>query len=407
MAAMPSPSTSPAKPPNGIVKLLLVGAGHAHLQVLARLAQERPAHLDVTLLTPYPYLSYSAMAPGVLAGHYSSEDNQIRLSPWLKRSGARMVQGRAQRIDTAERRVHFQVRPQDPTPAPLGYDLLSLDVGSTYNPDWLDQHLPGAREHALLLRPLERLLRLWDDVLPLAHSRPLSLAVVGAGAAGCETVLAIAQRLANTPHPHRLSVVAGPAGVLPQAPAGVQRRMLRQLKRWGITVLPQACVGMTDGEVLLDGGGRLQCDVPLLAIGGQAPQWLDDSGLALSDSGRVLVDMHQRSASHADVFAAGDVSQRQDGHWPTNGVQAVSAGLALAENLIATANGAPLCPHRPPTHSLSLIGCGRGRAIAHWGPLHAEGGWVWRWKERIDRAWMARWQLPTDAPPSRHAPSRF
>jgi hypothetical protein len=52
MAAMPSPSTSPAKPPNGVVKLLLVGAGHAHLQVLARLAQERPAHLDVTLLTP-------------------------------------------------------------------------------------------------------------------------------------------------------------------------------------------------------------------------------------------------------------------------------------------------------------------------------------------------------------------
>lgn len=404
MLASPHP---PAKPPSGIVKLLLVGAGHAHLQVLARLAQDRPAHLDVTLLTPYPSLSHSAMVPGVLAGHFARDECQIRLSPWLKRSGARVVQGRAYRIDTTARQVHFQLRPQDPEPTPLGYDLLSLDVGGTYNPDWLDHHLPGAREHALLLRPLERLLRLWGDVLTLANSRPLSLAVVGAGAAGCEIALAMAQRLANTPHTHRLSLVAGPDGVLPQAPAGVQRRMLRQLKHRGITVLPQACVGVTESEVLLDGGGRLQCDVPLLAIGGQAPQWLASSGLALSDSGRVLVDTHLRSPSHPEVFAAGDVSQRQDGHWPANGVQAVRAGLSLAENLIAAASGAPPRAHRPPTHSLSLIGCGGQHAIAHWGPLHAEGAWIWRWKERIDRAWMARWQLPTDAPPSRYEPSRF
>lgn len=404
---MPPSPTPQAKPPSGIVKLLLVGAGHAHLQVLARLAQQRPTHLDVTVLTPYPYLSHSAMAPGVLTGHYSADESQIRLSPWLKRSGARVVQGRAQRIDTTERLLHFQVRPQDPTPAPLPYDLLSLAMGSGYNPDWLDQHLPGAREHALLLRPLERLLRLWDDVLAIAHSRPLSLAVVGAGATGCEMVLAMAERLNNTPHTHRLSLVAGPAGVLPQAPAGVRRRMLRQLKRHRVTVLPQACVGMSAAEVLLEGGGRLQCDVPLLAIGGQAPQWLASSGLAISEGGRVLVDAQQRSLSHPDVFAAGDVCQRQEGKWPSNGAQAVHAGLILAENLIAAASGTPLRDHHPSARSLSLIGCGGHHAIAHWGPLHAEGGWVWRWKERIDRTWMARWQLPTDAPPSRHELSRF
>jgi NADH dehydrogenase FAD-containing subunit len=404
---MSSSAPRAARPPSGILKLLLLGAGHAHLQVLARLAQDRPAHLDVTVLTPYPYLNYSAMAPGVVAGHYQSAECQIRLSPWLQRSGARVVQGRAQHIDTAQRLVHYNVRPQDPTPAPLSYDLLSLDLGGGYNPDWLDQHLPGAREHALLLRPLERFVRLWDDVLTLAQRKPLSLAVVGAGAAGCETTLALAHRLRATPHPHRLSLVAGPAGVLPQAPLGVQQRVLRQLKRQGVTVLPQACVGVAAGEVLLDGGGRLQCDVPLLAVGGQAPQWLAATDLACSDSGRVRVDAQQRSISHPEVFAAGDVCQREDCTTAPNGVQAVRAGLALAHNLVAAATGAPLRTHRPPRHSLSLIGCGVGHAIAHWGPLHAEGAWVWHWKTRIDRAWVARWQLPTDAPPSRYEPSRF
>lgn len=404
---MPSSPTPPAKPPSGIVKLLLVGAGHAHLQVLARLAQDRPAHLDVTLLTPYPYLSYSAMVPGLVAGHYSSDECQIRLSPWLKRSGARVVQGRAVHIDTAQQRVHHLVRAQDPEPAALAYDLLSINVGCGYPPEWLDQHLPGAREHALPLRPLERFVRLWQDLLALAERQALSVAVIGGGAAGCETALALAQRLNATTHSHRLSLIAGAAGLLPKAPAGLRQRMLRRLKRQGITVLPQHCIGMTAGEVLLDGGGRLQCDAPLLAIGGQPPSWLGASGLALSDDGRLRVNAHQQSVSHAHVFAAGDVSHRDDGPFPSSGVYALRAATTLAENLIAAATGAALREHRPSPLSLNLLSCGAGHAIAHWGPLHAEGAWAWHWKERIDRAWMARWQLPTDAPPSRHEPSRF
>ena len=404
---MPPSPTPQAKPPSGIVKLLLVGAGHAHLQVLARLAQDRPTHLDVTVLTPYPYLTYSAMAPGLVAGHYSADECQIRLSPWLKRSGARVVQGRAVHIDAAGRRVHHRSRPQDPEPAPLSYDLLSLDLGCGYNPDWLDQHLPGARAHALPLRPMERFVHLWQDVLALAERKALSVAVIGGGAAGCEMALALAQRLSATSHAHRLSLIAGQAGVLPHAPTGLQRRMLRRLKRQGVTVLPQSCVGVGDGEVLLDGGGRLQCDAPLLAIGGQAPAWLADSGLAISDDGRVRVNAHQQSVSHPEVFAAGDVCHRNDGPFAPNGVYALRAGLPLAENLIAAATGAPLREHRPSPRSLNLLSCGAGHAIAHWGPLHAEGAWVWHWKDRIDRAFMARMQLPSDSPPSTHEHSRL
>jgi selenide,water dikinase/sulfide:quinone oxidoreductase len=37
-----------------------------------------------------------------------------------------------------------------------------------------------------------------------------------------------------------------------------------------------------------------------------------------------------------------------------------------------------------------LLATGDGRAIASRGPFGAEGAWAWRWKDRIDRAFIAR-----------------
>ena len=69
---------------HGIKKLLLLGAGHAHVHVLASLAQHRPADLDVTVLTPFAYQTYSGMTPGFVAGHYSETECRIELEPLVR-----------------------------------------------------------------------------------------------------------------------------------------------------------------------------------------------------------------------------------------------------------------------------------------------------------------------------------
>jgi NADH dehydrogenase FAD-containing subunit len=112
----------------------------------------------------------------------------------------------------------------------------------------------------------------------------------------------------------------------------------------------------------------------------------------LSASGHVQVNPFQQSTSHANVFAAGDVAHRVDQAHPRSGVYAVRAGPPLAHNLLAAHEGLPLKPHLPPRHSLNLLSCGTGHAIASYGPLHLEGGWVWAWKDRIDQGFMARYR---------------
>ena len=54
--------------------LVLVGGGHAHVEVLRQLALNPPADVDVALFDPSPSVWFPSMLPGVIAGHYDSND---------------------------------------------------------------------------------------------------------------------------------------------------------------------------------------------------------------------------------------------------------------------------------------------------------------------------------------------
>lgn len=378
---------------SGIKKLILAGGGHAHVHVLARLAEHRPADLNVIVVTPYPWQTYSGMVPGFVAGRYTTEECQIPLEPLIKAAGAKWIQGRCTGIDTAKKMVRVETGPANAAEAhTLPYDWLSLDVGGVMERDRLEASMPGAATHALLVRPIEAFATLWPKVVQLGESRPLSVAVIGAGAGGIELILAAEQRFRQSLHPgSRFTLVAGASPVASAYGTGVQKRVLRRLKARGITVLQENCVGVEAGLVRLSSGATLACDVPIAAVGNHAPAWLRDTGLGLSEDGFVQVNAFQQSVTHESVFAVGDVCQRVDQPHPRSGVYAVRAGPPLYENLMAAHDRKPLKPYQPQARSLNLISCGAGHAIASWGPFHAEGHWAWLWKDHIDREFMARY----------------
>lgn len=52
-------------------RLVLLGGGHAQINVLANLAERPLAGCDIRLVTPYQRQIYSGMLPGWIAGYYT------------------------------------------------------------------------------------------------------------------------------------------------------------------------------------------------------------------------------------------------------------------------------------------------------------------------------------------------
>ena len=373
-----TPSTEAAP----LRELLLLGGGHTHVEVLRQFAMLRQPGWRLTLVARESEAAYSGMLPGLLAGHYRPEECHVDLGPLCRLAGARLIRAAASAVDASARLVHCAGRP------PLGYDLLSIDVGSTP----VVGAIAGAAQHGLPVKPVDQLLaRLASFELLPAIGQRRHVVVVGGGAGGVELCLALRHRLAAAEL--RFALVADSETILPNHAAGARRHLLAALEQAGVALhLGKAARAIDADSLTLADGERLACDLAILATGAVAPAFLADSGLALDARGFVRVAETLRSVSHDGVFAAGDCAAFADRPLPKSGVYAVRQGPLLAANLRRWAQGQALKPYLPQRRTLALIGTGPRHAVASYGPLSFAGDWVWRWKDRIDRRWMAMYQ---------------
>lgn len=363
--------------------LLLLGAGHAHLDLLAQLARAPLVGVQVVLVAPYPRQLYFARMPALVAGRCAVDDCAIALPELVQRAGVRWLQASVSALHADARMVLLDNGTE------LAFDWLSINTGAVQDREVLEAAMPGARTHALFLRPFEGFAALWPRVAAMGDERALRMAVIGGGAAGVELSLALRQRL-----PHcAVTLVCGDHAPCPTWAPAAQARLLRALKRRAVTVLQARATGFHDGEVLLDNGARLACDVPVLAVGTQAPRWLQGSGLALNDAGFVAVNGSLQSTSHPSVFACGDVSNCAEHPHARDGVHATAAGATLVRNLTASARGTPLRPQHPPALALRFVALGDGSAMASWGQWSVQGRWVGAWKSLREQRYLRRYAL--------------
>lgn len=363
------------------MRLLLVGGGHSHLAVLKSFGDAPPAGVSLTLLSPGRYALYSGMIPGLVAGHYRLEDCRIDLAPLADRAGASFLEDSAVEIDPARCDVTTARGER------LPYDLLSLDVGSE------GTAAPGAGP-ALRVRPIELFLRNWQRLRESARRGEVArIAVVGGGAAGIELLLAMQ---------HALSPAAVQFALFSDSPVlaghgeSTRRIVSRILAERGIEVhAGRKVLAAVAGGLEVEGGGRFEAQATVWATGARAPAWIAACGIGTDPLGFVEVSDALQSRSHPEIFAAGDVATLAGKAGPKSGVIAVRQGPALARNLRLALAGRALQPFRAPARTLALISCGDRYAAASWGPLALRGAWLWRWKDRIDRRFVARYRVDT------------
>jgi selenide,water dikinase len=197
----------------------------------------------------------------------------------------------------------------------------------------------------------------------------------------------------------RFALITDQAQLLPQHAPAVRARFGQLLvAREVVLHLASGAIAVEAGTVIVTHQRRIAVDRILWATSAAVQPWLAASGLACDERGFVLIDDRLRSTSHPFVFAAGDCATQAAHRRPKSGVFAVRQGPPLATNLRRMLRGEPLRRFVPQREALSLISTGGRHAVASRGVLVLEGDWVWRWKDRIDRHFMARYRPPKAAP---------
>jgi selenide,water dikinase len=319
-----------------------------------------------------------------VSGHYSFAQCHIDLEQLCARAKARFVTDRVGKLDLPAKRAQCE------SGEAMDYDVLSLDIGST--PPVAD--IRGAERYGVPVKPVERFLAAWREILADVGRRSIYILTVGGGAGGVELTLSMQHRARGAGARAVFCVVTDSEAILPGHATGVRRRMERVLRARDVSCYARSRVTEIDaGVARLADGSPIPADYVVWATGAAAPAWLREAGLAADERGFVLVSATLQSRSHPEVFAAGDVATMEGHPRPKSGVFAVRQGLPLARNLRHALTGRKLEPYRPQPTALALISTGDKHAIASWGPLAWEGDWVWRWKDRIDQRFMDRYRL--------------
>lgn len=375
--------------------LLLLGGGHSHVAVLKRFGMKPLPGVRLSLISRDVHTPYSGMLPGLIAGHYSFDETHIDLAPLARFAGARLFHDEVIGLDLAARQVICRNRP------PVAYDLLSIDIGSTPRMN----EVPGAAGNVVPVKPINRFLAEWQrlEERVLDSEDELQIGVVGAGAGGVEILLAAQFRLEQARAARgrdarslTFHLFTDTNEILPSYNARVRRKFSRVLAERGVHVhTGNAVTEVSPGQLKCADGSIFALDEILWVTPAGAAPWLQESGLALDPQGFILVNDYLQSVSHPEVFAAGDVAVMVHHPRPRAGVFAVRQGKPLAHNLGAALCGSKLKPYKPQRAFLSLISTGDKYAVAARNGFVAEGKLIWRWKDRIDRRFMRKYnELP-------------
>ena len=373
-------------------RLILVGAGHAHVEVLRTFAMQQP-DAELTLISPHSHAVYSGMVPGFIAGQYRLSDIRIDAAALAARANARFIRSRVTAVDVSNRRLQLEGYPD------LSYEYASFDIGST--PAAQDRIRNAKR--AIPVKPIEIAVDGIGSILneseaSATHTQTRHVVVVGAGPGGVEVAFAVATRLASTNASTTLCDRAQhPVAARGDRTSAVVEKALAEatvkyVGAYDVTSVDENGVHSSDGRTL-------PADLVVWATGAAAPQIFADSGLSVDDRGFLLVDQTLRSVDDPKIFGAGDCASLCDHpDLAKAGVYAVRQGPILAKNLAAVLGGTKTTPFRPQSHFLSLLNTGDGRAILSYRSHAIHNRLAWRLKDRIDRRFIERYRLPSLVP---------
>lgn len=279
---------------NSVRKVVILGGGYAGVMSANRLARTLGSKVHVTLVNPIAEFVERLLLREVAARADSATATRHMVAGLLN-PAVRVRVGSATNIRPVEREVDG-VDSGSGLPWTLAYDELvyAIESGAVLNP------VPGVQEFAHDLSSLEQAHKLRTAIAALPAGK--TVLVVGGGTTAIEMVTELAVARPDLALNIITSSLLAPT-VSPKARdyVGDSRAMRR------VDIIENTPITEVTRHGLLTADGRtVAADCIVWAASFAVPQLATNSGLAVDEAGRLLVNSAMRSTVHPNILGAGD-----------------------------------------------------------------------------------------------------
>ncbi|WP_290771934.1 MULTISPECIES: NAD(P)/FAD-dependent oxidoreductase [unclassified Exiguobacterium] len=340
-------------------RILLIGAGHAHLHCITHGPTQ---DVEWLVLNASTYQYYSGMYSGLADGTYDMDEMRIDVAALCRAYDKPFIKETVIKVDPVEK-VVFGASGRRYT-----YDVVSTNIGSF---DWPEDM---AR---LSIKPNYRL----PDTLKRLQlaKRPV---VIGSGAAAVE--MAASLKAAGVP----ITLITDPELLSGHPAAEAITRRLQELDVYWIRERP-----LNEASPLLfSHHPPIESDALIRLTGAKAPALFADSKLYTED-GFLLVNEQLQALDHPSLFAAGDAATLVAyPDIPKNGVTAVRQAPVLLANLLHYVQEEALQTYRPQTNYLTILSMGPRHSVSLYGKSYSTNRLGWYLKRWIDQRFMRKYR---------------
>ncbi|MET7479655.1 NAD(P)/FAD-dependent oxidoreductase [Streptomyces sp. NPDC005648] len=352
-------------------RILVVGGGYVGMYTALRLQRRLKQELgqggvEITVVTPDPYMTYQPFLPEAAAGAISPRHVVVPLRRVLDR--CHVVIGEVRSIDHAKRTATLTTlaTEEEGTGAEqLSYDELVLAPGSISR----TLPVPGLAEHAIGFKSVEEAIGLRNHVIeqmdiasstrdPAIRDAALTFVFVGGGFAGVEALGELEDMARyTTRYYHNVKaedmkwiLVEASDRVLPEVGEEMGRYTVTELRRRNIDVrLGTRLDSCVDRVAVLSDGARFPTRTIVWTAGVKPHPLLAATDLPLNERGRLRCTPELTIEGVTHAWAAGDAAAVPDVTAPEpgretapNAQHAVRQARVLGDNIAHALRGEPL-----------------------------------------------------------------
>lgn len=349
---------------NAVHKIVIVGGGASGLELATHLGRKlgKSGKAEITLIDASSTHIWKPLLHEVAAGTLDSAE-EIEYLAQAHRNHFRFCLGRMEGLNRQAKEIVVSPTLNDTGEELIprrtfAYDTLVFAIGSVSN----TFNIKGVDEHCLFLDTTLQAFKFQKHLVESyiknhAHKhcdKPLSIAIVGAGATGVElsaelhevTKLLAVYGLEESSNV-KLTIIEAADRLLPALPSNLAIATAQQLIKLDIDLkLGRRVVEVSDDAILTHDGEIIEAQMKVWAAGIKAPDWLKNlDGLNTNHINQLIVDSTLKTNDNA-IFAMGDCAacpwQGHDENVPPRAQAAHQQATTLAKSLINRLNGGKL-----------------------------------------------------------------